>query len=84
VTGSAPRHLAVRDDGRVPCPDGTMRQYRDCYACPSLQGTLEGEDLVVLCGHGAPLPPLRFSPVTMDRPPVVAGDHAVSRRPLTR
>jgi hypothetical protein len=70
VTGSAPRHLAVRVDGSVSCPEGT-RSHRDCFTCPALQGTLEDADLVVLCGHGAPAPPLRFAAVTMDQPAAV-------------
>jgi hypothetical protein len=67
VTGSAPRHLVVRVDGLVLCPEGS-RAYQDCFRCPALQGTLEGAELVMLCGHGAPAPPLRFAAVTMDRP----------------
>ena len=68
MIGSAPRHLVVRDGGLVLCPGGGTQPYGDCFACPALQGTLEGMDLVMLCGHGVPAPPLRFAAVAMGDP----------------
>ncbi len=78
MTGSAPRHLVVSGDGLVTCPGGTQRPYGDCYGCAALQGTLEGADLVMLCGHGAPAPPFhlrqdRLVALVMDRPPLGVG-----------
>jgi len=61
MIGSAPRHLVVRHDGLVACPGGGVQPYGDCFACPALQGTLDGMGLVMLCGHGVTAPPLRFA-----------------------
>lgn len=80
MTGSAPHHFAVRADGLVPCPRGSARPYADCYACASLQGTLEGADLVMLCGHGAPAPALRFASIAMGEAGLASrGVHASKR-----
>ena len=53
---AAPARILV-EAGRVSCPWHGHIAIDRCRACPFLQGTLDGADLLILCGltHGAPL-----------------------------
>ena len=53
---AAPARIPV-EAGRVGCPWQGRNAVDRCHACRFLQGTLDGPDLLILCGfaHGAPL-----------------------------
>jgi hypothetical protein len=54
---AAPARIAVEAGWEVGCPWHGRIVIDRCRACPFLQGTLDGPDLLILCGfaHGAPL-----------------------------
>jgi predicted RNA-binding Zn-ribbon protein involved in translation (DUF1610 family) len=56
-SGAAPARIAVEAGWELSCPWHGRVNIDRCRSCTFLQGTLDGPDLVVLCGfaHEAPL-----------------------------
>ena len=54
---AAPARIAVEAGREVRCPWHGRVGIDRCRSCMFLQGTLDGPDVVILCGfaHGAPL-----------------------------
>lgn len=58
---AAPAHIGV-EGGRVSCPLRGRVALDACRRCAFLQGTLDGPDVVILCGFGRGAPLRRTLP----------------------
>ncbi len=47
---SAPNRIQVQPNGEIACPLHGSVTLAACGECPALHGTLEGQDVVILCG----------------------------------